>query len=352
MVLGLIDFLLGGKKKNKVSRSGQVASPMRSGQDSDVEIASGGNEKIPDGKANPTENAEEMNFVSSKSESEKQEEKEEKKSVKDVDSQTEEVHPASRKGTSVSEALNKLYKELKNTNNRVAEIVSEVKNAENAVNTLGNRIDELEEAKKANDEKMEEIDGNMNKFLSLYELINNQYSPFVDKEQSPKIDVEKEMKIDAEGKQICDENNKCINVKDVDLSKAKEDKDMEILLELDTLNIEKAAGDAVPLNHLKNNTNSLVIILSWLEYMIKRVGVVETRENLRYYTEILRWITPEVFFDLDRYLKGMKDPKQFDGSEKMDIKDHIVSLYFISKLNEKALDHKLTKAVLQIIKEQ
>jgi len=32
------------------------------------------------------------------------------------------------------------------------------------------------------------------------------------------------------------------------------------------------------------------------------------------------------------------------------VKDHIVSLYFISKLNEKRLDEKLTKAVLEIIK--
>ena len=72
---------------------------------------------------------------------------------------------------------------------------------------------------------------------------------------------------------------------------------------------------------------------------------------MRYYTEVLRWITPEVYFDLDKYLRGMKDKKDLKEGETLTVRDHIVSLYFISKLNEKVLDEKLTRAVLQIIKE-
>ncbi|MFW6008885.1 MAG: FlaD/FlaE family flagellar protein, partial [archaeon] len=121
------------------------------------------------------------------------------------------------------------------------------------------------------------------------------------------------------------------------------------LLELDTLNIEEAASDAVPLTSLKTNTNSLVIILSWLEYLVKRIGVEESKNILRYYTETLKWITPEVFFELDKFLKGMDDIDTEKKSKSLNVKDHIVSLYFISKLNEKNLDEKLTKAVLQII---
>ena len=123
------------------------------------------------------------------------------------------------------------------------------------------------------------------------------------------------------------------------------------MLELDTLSIEEAAGDSVPLTVLKNSTNSLVIILSWLEYLIKKVGIEESRNSLRYYTETLRWITPEVFFDLDKYLRGMKDNKDVSEDASLTVRDHIVSLYFISKLNEKVLDEKLTRAVLQIIKQ-
>lgn len=72
---------------------------------------------------------------------------------------------------------------------------------------------------------------------------------------------------------------------------------------------------------------------------------------MRYYTETLRWITPEVYFDLDKYLRGMRDKKGVSADEMLTVRDHIVSLYFISKLNEKVLDEKLTRAVLQIIKQ-
>ena len=47
----------------------------------------------------------------------------------------------------------------------------------------------------------------------------------------------------------------------------------------------------------------------------------------------------------------MKDKKDLTGDESLTVRDHIVSLYFISKLNEKVLDENLTRAVLQIIKE-
>ncbi len=210
----------------------------------------------------------------------------------------------------------------------------------------------------------------MTKFLSLYELINNQYNPFVDKEamnedarqaaisvtsngnsessDEESANEEKTEKHPDTGMPITPKDLKTIESKKIQI---KDDlSDLEsALVELDTLNIEEAAGDAVPLTNLKNNTNSLVIILSWLEYLIKRSGMDETRNTLRYYTEVLRWITPEVYFELDKYLKGMKNKEQGEGS--INVKDHIVSLYFISKLNEKKLDEKLTSAVLRIIKQ-
>ncbi|NCC71691.1 hypothetical protein EOM09_09035, partial [bacterium] len=240
---------------------------------------------------------------------------------------------------SISEVITAIHKELKTTNERMSELISDVKNIENTVNTLGHRVDELEENKKITDEKFSSMDENLSKFLSLYELVNNQYNPFVEEEKIKEINVQKILVNNDGSNEINTENFNKTNsenktIKTIDF---KNDKDTS-LLELDTLNIEEAAGNAVPLTHLKNNTNSLVTILSWLEYLINREGIEETRNTLRYYTEVLRWITPEVFFDLDKYLRGMKDKKDLKGDEKLDVKDHIVSLYFISKLNEKNLD--------------
>lgn len=351
MVLGLIDFLLGGKKKTKIPRSGQVTTPLNTvGGNSNESAGNNQQTQMPDGtQNNATQNT--MNFENSNKNNQQQ-----------ASQQSNQPQQASGNKKSISEALSKIHKELKETNERVTEVVTDIKNVENTLNTIGHRVDDLEEAKKLNDEKIQSVDSNMNKFLSLYELINNQYNPFIDQDAP----TQKKQMVLSSGETQNDEHdfssdeNSALSSEDVakkfeniDKEKPKMSFDHEVgetLLSLDTLDIEEAASDAVPLTKLKNNTNSLVTILSWLEYLVKKVGINETRNTLRYYTETLRWINPEVFFDLDKYLRGMKD-KEPETQENLKVKDHIVSLYFISKLNEKSLDAKLTKAVLQIIKQ-
>jgi archaellum component FlaD/FlaE len=277
-------------------------------------------------------------------------------------------NPSGKK--SISEVIHKLHDELSELKDRSIKLVTDVNEIDNKVSEMGHRVESLEDDKIVNDEKIAVMEENMTKFLSLYELINNQYNPFIDKDSIGKMSGNHSVALtsqvsNAHAEHL--ENNGLHNNshgnselpfskpidsnKKMDLPSSKYGDLDSSLLELDTLNIEQAAGDAVPLTQLKNNTNSLVVILSWLEYMIKKVGIEETRNSLRYYTEVLRWITPEVFFDLDKYLRGMKDKKDVDNTDSLDVKDHIVSLYFISKLNEKKLDEKLTAAVLQIIKE-
>jgi len=361
MVLGLIDFLLGGKKK--VSKTAQVQTPTAAVQDNQPQTPVAGGQ-VPDGANTTTPNVG-VQFVDSTQQS-VQANGEVKvpqsgEGTKPVEgngkpsmaTSTSSAHSGQKK--SISEVIHKLHNELSESKDRITEIVTDVKKIDNSVMEMGHRIDTLEENRKVIDDKLAEVDENMTKFLSLYELINNQYNPFVDKEsvlQVPKAEV----RVTADGESDEHHNDaslfesplkgvtpkKTINLSGNDLDSA--------LLELDTLNIEEAAGDAVPLRALRNNTNSLVVILSWLEYLIKKVGIEETRNSLRYYTETLRWITPEVFFDLDKYLRGMKDKVAMVEGGSLSVKDHIVSLYFISKLNEKKLDEKLTNAVLQIIK--
>ncbi|MCA9496073.1 MAG: hypothetical protein KC589_03960 [Nanoarchaeota archaeon] len=369
MVLGLIDFLLGGKKKTKVPRTGQVVSPVAGGAGgtaTDMNVAA----TVPNGQNNPTGNA--SGNLAGNANQDMESEGSEDLNFKDssTSSATSGSMTFNQSGgmgggqkKSISVVIGKIHEELKSTNTKITELVSDIKSLENTVNGLGHRIDDLEESKKGQDEKMSEIDSNMGKFLSLYELINNQYNPFVEDDGKIKLaegatigeDGVKKIILGADGNSLGEEgetsskNFDSMRLKESDL---KAGSDLESsLLSLDTLNIEEAAGDAVPLTRLKNNTNSLVIILSWLEYLIKRVGIDESRNTLRYYTETLRWITPEVFFDLDKYLRGMKDKKDIEEGDTLSVRDHIVSLYFISKLNEKTLDEKLTKAVLQIIKQ-
>ncbi len=353
MVLGLIDFLLGGKKKTKVPRTGQVTTPLNSvgGNASPGNVQNSPGPTIPNGQNIPTQNAENLNVQPQESQSQSNELKFESSTPNPTAQPVQPQQVGNKK--SISEVIHKIHDELKGTNEKITDLVTDIKSLENTVNTLGHRIDDLEEAKKESDDKILEIDRNMTKFLSLYELINNQYNPFVEQEKSNP----KEIVVNENGNSNEENSNNSIPTPSFDELKQKfhEESKSDLdstLLNLDTLNIEDAAGDAVPLVSLKNNTNSLVTILSWLEYLIKREGIEKARDSLRYYTETLRWITPEVFFDLDKYLRGMKDRKDLTGDESLTVRDHIVSLYFISKLNEKVLDENLTRAVLQIIKEK
>lgn len=337
MVLGLIEFLVGGKKSKKVPKTAQAnVAPV--GNSSGTNQAG---QDLPDGVQTPTQNStppqgQELKFQDSTQQ-------------QNVNSSNTSQPQENRKP--ISAVIHKIHDELKSTNERISELVGDVKNIENSVNTLGHRVDEIEESKKASDEKVADFENNMNKFLSLYELINNQYNPFVEKEEVKKVVLSDGSSSDEISSEIAQAAKTPLSSAIPEIKEVESHSVDDSLLSLDTLNIEEAAGDAVPLTKLKNNTNSLVIILSWLEYLIKKVGIDETRNTLRYYTEVLRWTTPEVYFDLDKYLRGMRDKANVSDTESLTVKDHIVSLYFISKLNEKTLDDKLTKAVLQIIKQ-
>lgn len=374
MVLGLIDFLLGGKKKSKVPKTGNVAAPVNSAPNSGSEQQRNVTQ-MPDGVNKPTDNSSDMQFEDSKNEIESNDSSNnegknfDKIKSGEVPAQNRASNPSDSSSQQqkrpISDVIGKINFELKESSDRMTGLVTDFKALENTVNTIGHRIDELEEGKKQTDDKLHVIDENLTKFLSLYELINNQYNPFVDKDAiMPKMEMPVLVTADGNTEESSEKSNKedenFISPVSLDELKvlAPEGKiefnmsDLDsVFLELDTLDLDEAAADSVPLKHLKNNTNSLVVILSWLEYLIKRVGMEETRDSLRYYTEVLRWVTPEVYFELDKYLKGMKDKKINTGSDSLDVKDHIVSLYFISKLNEKPLDEKLTRAVLQIIKQ-
>lgn len=372
MALGLIQFLIGGKKKKNVSKSGQVAVSVS--KPANTQNPAGGDQgaaQVPDGVSTPTQNAQE------------QQPSADAQPQQDQSPTSAAAHPHNKK--SLSETLLKIHKEIQESNERLTGLVTDVKNVENSVSSLNKRVDAMDKVQKQAEEKFQDIDSSMSKFLSLYELINNQYNPFVSKDedkpmaQMPPIQLDEEENVEDNGDGQLLETQGEADVETpeeiasvfksesapIDLGPAPQPSSKKVktitipqnqgnisqsLLELDTLNIEEAAADCVPLTRLKNNTNGLVIILSWLEYLIKKVGVDEARNTLRYYTETLRWLTPEVFFDLDKYLRGMNDVDEVQRNQ-ANVKDHIVSLYFISKLNEKSLDHRLTRAVLEIIQE-
>lgn len=337
--------------------------------------------------------------------------------------------PTEKKKTKVdSGMLDSVKEEIKTTTENLNKLSTSFKDVETGFEKINSSVDRLEKQNEQINKKFDVIDMNMRKFLSLYEVINNQYNPFVtgdgkhptpimlsdqeaklsesaqdnssifgdikeeavDTEESltqevsevPKEDIKKDDKKNLPGfgpnfeydankakddleklktqDKKMDENKPVIKERVVDgyeqnrevIRNTSTSDDDLAFFEFDTLDMQKAASDSVPLQKVKNDTNSLVVILSWLEYLVKRVGINSTRDTLRYYTETLSWITPEVFFELDKYLRGMNEMTNSQELKVINVRDHIVSLYFISKLNNKTLERRLVDAVLKIIKNQ
>ena len=269
--------------------------------------------------------------------------------------------------------------ENKAKGDRFIEINDKLEKVRGEVETHKREIFENENKQKELEGKIEKMESQMVKFLSLYEIISNQYNPFID--EKSKEDISKSFQVEKiqdslvedeiEENRIENENEKLIkedNLNKIDEvlnqkpSKASskgleavkqeniDDELDESLLDLDTLNIKNETA-GIPLKKLKTDTNSLVILLNWLKYLVKICGHQKTREALKYYAEVLKWISSEVYFEIDKYLDGLEIEPNKELC-KLRIKDHIVSLYFISKLNNGVLDKKLVDTVLKIIKKE
>ena len=260
------------------------------------------------------------------------------------------------------EEVKNIENNSKESSNDLLNIVSELKN--NASNTK-QEISELESHQKNILDRLENIENQMTKFLSLYEVVSNKYNPFIEDEKNPddKIKNILDKKDDLFEEEISNEKPKKDLIKNLikteipqkeilhkELKEEKSKDDSPSFIDLDTLNSkDKISG--IPLIKLNSDTNSLVLVLNWLKYLVGIGGHEGCRQALKYYAEILKWITPEVYFDLDKLLEGL-ETVNVEKIKKLQVKDHIVSLYFIAKLNSGSLDKKLTQVVLDIIEHE
>ncbi|WP_017981130.1 FlaD/FlaE family flagellar protein [Methanocaldococcus villosus] len=83
---------------------------------------------------------------------------------------------------------------------------------------------------------------------------------------------------------------------------------------------------------------TIILAFKWLEYLCERVGVENVPDVLDFYY-MLGWIGDKAMAKLLRFLKGIKVDEEnvVEGSGKLNITDHIISLVFIEKLNGKQI---------------
>jgi flagellar protein FlaE len=87
---------------------------------------------------------------------------------------------------------------------------------------------------------------------------------------------------------------------------------------------------------------AIILALKWLEYLCERIGVENVPDVLDFYY-MLGWLGDKALAKLLKFLKGIKVDEEnvVEGSGKLNITDHIISLLFIERLNGKKISAEL-----------
>lgn len=102
----------------------------------------------------------------------------------------------------------------------------------------------------------------------------------------------------------------------------------------------EADGDGLqPLQTIPADTESIVIVMKWLSYLVEHASKRSLPNLLGYYVDI-GWITDDVRLDLLNYSKGIVETHHDNPKDTSHLptKDHLQSLLFIQKLKGIQLD--------------
>jgi flagellar protein FlaD len=193
----------------------------------------------------------------------------------------------------------------------MVEGITETSSPDNAEPVVNDKISSLEEKLEQLDttiatvrkldeeteEKINRIEKSLEEMLHLYELVTNDINPFVEMTKNEKGNGGREK---AETSVV---NNDAV----------------------------KASQRELHLSRINNEPGSLMLMLKWLEFLLKKAGYVGMIKALLYY-EGLGWISEKVRSRLIKYAEDIKARGGGYGKRPLSVKDHMVSLFFISKL--------------------
>jgi archaellum component FlaD/FlaE len=177
------------------------------------------------------------------------------------------------------------------------------------INTLEEKLDQLDSTLETvrkldeeTEEKINRIEKSLEEMLHLYELVTNEMNPFVDT-----------AKKDDNGGDNID-----VNVKLPAPTAVEKPKQIE------------TPETCLHLTQINNEPGNLMLVLKWLEFLLKKAGYVGMIKALLYYEE-LGWISETVRSKLIKIAEDIKAGGGY-GKKSLTIRDHMVSLFFISKL--------------------
>lgn len=172
------------------------------------------------------------------------------------------------------------------------------------------------------EEKINKIEKSLEEMLHLYELVTNEVNPFVD---VPEKKVRREVPKEGDKSPI-----------EIEKSLFKE----EMKFEEKELHLDK----------INNEPTFLMLMMKWLDFLLKKAGYRGMIKALLYYEE-LGWISEDVRNKMIKYAEEIKINGAPSGKRSLSIKDHIVSLFFISKLQGIKVSPSVYSAVLDELEE-
>lgn len=187
---------------------------------------------------------------------------------------------------------------------------------EERVSEISDTVAKIENLVSGFDERISKIEKNMEGLLSVYELVTNEINPFIGYSNG----IE-----NGNGNELEKKEKKSV------LSATSEGQMLEErMVEKGMVDI-KPDGAVVRLTRINNDPNSLLLLFKWLDFLIKKVGYQGMIKTLLFYEEV-GWITKEVRDQIIKYSRDLGGTRASRGNRKLTILEHIISLFFIIKL--------------------
>ncbi len=250
-----------------------------------------------------------------------------------------------------------------------------IKTVENSLSKMDISVSTVKRSIEEYSDRFTKMEENILELLSLYEVVSNTVNPFVGDNENKPMNLEKYDAIEKRMKNLEGSLEHFANLNQTDShvseevlqhvrneleEKLKEFSDKFAKLEsqkaqmdIITADPTQEISDSAPivinetqvpqrssnsplLQNLDNKSETFIIILNWVEFLMEKVGRNNLIDVLDYYTEI-SWISENVNNKILAYADGI-DYYDEKPTWKLMPQDHTKSLLFIERINGKKID--------------
>jgi archaellum component FlaD/FlaE len=227
----------------------------------------------------------------------------------------------------------------------IGDISEKVVSIENKITQCDMGLTTIKEMDSQISEKAGEIDRHIQELLGIYELVTNEINPFVERFELKPRRIRKIIKKKrAAGAEVVGAEG--VEPETVEPSEGiapAAPASLPTSAPVGEGPVTRSMVREVSLQYIEDDPGSIAMLLRWLKFLMARVGREGLMEVLMHY-EDTGWIGSEVRNKVIRYAKGILSGETIDHAP-MDVKDHMISLYFITMLQGLEIDPRLYSSI-------